>query len=83
MAIRHAQADHDTYGDQHAGKRKEDRRSESQGQTIQEVRTWKRDQEGRAFTPSRRFKDGGRKQAKQMGGPEGKSKGSYKTVDLE
>ena len=31
MAIKHAQTDYDTYGDQHAGKRKEDGRSESQG----------------------------------------------------
>ena len=42
MAVRHAQADHDTYGDQHEGKRKESGRSESRGQMIQEVRTWLR-----------------------------------------
>ncbi|XP_004306247.1 PREDICTED: uncharacterized protein LOC101311121 [Fragaria vesca subsp. vesca] len=61
----------------YVGKRKEDRRSESQGQTIQEVRTWKGDQEGQGFTPSKRYKAGGRKQAKQVGGPQGKGKGGY------
>ena len=39
MAIRHTQANHDMYEDQYAGKRNEDKRSESQGKMIQVVRT--------------------------------------------
>ena len=58
MAIRHAQADHDTYGGTSAEKRKDEGRDGgSPVQVIQEVRAWKGEREIDTCPAGKRHKE--------------------------
>ncbi|KAL6202072.1 hypothetical protein ACLB2K_025783 [Fragaria x ananassa] len=58
MAIRHAQADHDTYGGTSAGKRKDEGRDGGSPMlVIQEVRAWKGEREPDSYPTGKRHKE--------------------------
>ncbi|XP_004297857.1 PREDICTED: uncharacterized protein LOC101306229 [Fragaria vesca subsp. vesca] len=78
MVIKHAQADHDTYGGTSAGKKKvEGREGGSPVQVVQEVRAWKREREPDSYSVGKRHKERSGGKAGKQYNAQRKARGPY------